>query len=244
MNCLWLISSSRCAQTINITNCTMSISEVLMLSYIRRLLRRMISICHNCKPKSNSFSSDLTLNFVDDRYDSWLNLSQFRTHWSCCVDTETHINETKSRKGKMIFWRCFENCSFGWLDWFVNTTSSNNFSSSCCSNHRSNDCRLWWDSGASWSTYSLFCRLSFVNYFPGNWFGMNYSLSFLNSPGHGPGLKYLLGLWFFDEILSILNASFNGSGSSNFGGSRLNCSCHLICDWLINYTSQSINSNL
>lgn len=80
MHCFRLISTSACTEFVDIVNHISSISEVLDLGHIRRFLRRMVTVCDYCEPKSDSLCSDLGLDLFDDRNNSRLDLCQLATH--------------------------------------------------------------------------------------------------------------------------------------------------------------------
>lgn len=70
MNSLRLVSSSSGTKLVYIVNGVVSISKVFKLSYIRRLLRRMITISNDCEPESDSLCSYLVFNLFDNGHDS------------------------------------------------------------------------------------------------------------------------------------------------------------------------------
>ena len=75
VNCLRLISSTRCLQFVYIVDCLICICEVLNHRDVGWLLRRVISVGHYRKPQSYPLSPNFGLNFLDDCHNCWLNLS-------------------------------------------------------------------------------------------------------------------------------------------------------------------------
>lgn len=69
VHCFRLISSARCIEFVDIVDHISSVGEVLDLGHIGGFLRRMVSVCDDCEPKSDSLCSDLVLDLLDDCYD-------------------------------------------------------------------------------------------------------------------------------------------------------------------------------